>query len=199
MKRVNIDSREDWLNAAVLALRPIFAEAGYPLADKIRVSCGWPGGRNKARAIGQCWTHECSADGTFELFLSPVLAEVDRVLDVLVHELCHVAVGIAAGHRAAFAKCAKALRLKGPWKATTATPEFASEIAVPVLAFIGCAYPHAAMNSMAAHTGPRKQGTRMLKAECPDCGYTCRTTAKWLQSHGAPLCPCNQEAMEVKS
>jgi len=198
MKRVNIDSREDWLNAAVLALRPIFADRGYPLADKIRVSCGWPGGRNKARAIGQCWTSESSADGTFELFLSPVLDDAHRVLDVLVHELCHVAVGIAAGHRALFAKCARALHLKGPWKATSAGEGFGEHVGDPVLAFIGCAYPHAALSSSAANTGPKKQGTRMIKAECPDCGYTCRTTAKWLQSHGAPLCPCNQEPMEVK-
>lgn len=35
---------------------------------------------------------------------------------------------------------------------------------------------------------PRKQGTRMLKAACEDCGYTVRVTAKWLEI-GPPHCP----------
>lgn len=34
-----------------------------------------------------------------------------------------------------------------------------------------------------------KAGTRMLKCECPDCGYVVRTTAKWL-AIGCPTCPC---------
>jgi len=198
MQRVNIDSREDWLNAAVLALRPIFEAAGYPLADKIRASCGWPGGGSRHKRIGECWAQQCSGDGSFEMFISPVLADRERVLDVLVHELCHVAVGIAEGHRAKFAKCARALHLKGPWRSTSAGEGFAQAVAVPVFAFVGAAYPHAAMAAGSANTGPKKQGTRMRKCECSDCGYTCRTTAKWLESHGAPICPCNQEPMEVK-
>ncbi len=35
----------------------------------------------------------------------------------------------------------------------------------------------------------------MVKAECSACGYIVRTTAKWLDSLGAPLCPCNGEPM----
>ena len=37
-----IATREEWLGALVDALRPVFAELGYPLPDRIRVSCGWP-------------------------------------------------------------------------------------------------------------------------------------------------------------
>jgi hypothetical protein len=29
-------------------------------------------------------------------------------------------------------------------------------------------------------SGPKPQGTRMLKLVCPEDGYTVRTTAKWL-------------------
>lgn len=35
-------------------------------------------------------------------------------------------------------------------------------------------------------------GTRMLKCECPECGYTIRTTAKWLAT-GVPTCACGTE------
>jgi hypothetical protein len=43
---------------------------------------------------------------------------------------------------------------------------------------------------------PGVQGTRMLKVECPDCGYTLRTTRKWLDT-GLPSCPAGNEMQEV--
>lgn len=199
-KRLNIDSREDWLNAAVSALRPLFAEQGFELADKIRVSCGWPGGRRKAAAIGQCWAQAASTDGTFEIFISPVLDEGMRVLDILVHELCHVIAGIGNGHKGAFVRVAKAMHLQGPWKATTAAPGFEAAIGRPVMTAIGgVGYPHAAMTNPEnlLSTGPKKQGTRMIKCVCGECGYTVRTTQMWLDDVGEPICPCNREPMEV--
>lgn len=42
---------------------------------------------------------------------------------------------------------------------------------------------------------PKKQSTRMLKVICPGCGYTVRTTQKWIDI-GLPTCPCGEE-MEV--
>ena len=35
---------------------------------------------------------------------------------------------------------------------------------------------------------PKKQSARMLKAECPECGYTIRLTKKWADV-GLPSCP----------
>jgi hypothetical protein len=34
-----------------------------------------------------------------------------------------------------------------------------------------------------------KPGSRLIKCECPECGYVCRTTQKWLDDVGAPHCP----------
>lgn len=34
----------------------------------------------------------------------------------------------------------------------------------------------------------KKQATRLLKAVCPECGYTIRVTQKWA-SQGLPVCP----------
>ena len=42
-----------------------------------------------------------------------------------------------------------------------------------------------------------KQSTRLIKCECAECGYTMRTTTKWIETLGAPLCPCNEQQMEV--
>jgi hypothetical protein len=36
---------------------------------------------------------------------------------------------------------------------------------------------------------PKKQGTRLLKAECGSCGYTVRVTLKWVTEAGPPHCP----------
>jgi hypothetical protein len=42
-----------------------------------------------------------------------------------------------------------------------------------------------------------KVGSRLIKCECGECGYVVRTTNKWIESSGAPICPCNESAMEV--
>lgn len=45
-------------------------------------------------------------------------------------------------------------------------------------------------------TGKRgKVGSRLIKCECSECGYVVRTTNKWLEESGAPLCPCNTQPM----
>jgi hypothetical protein len=43
---------------------------------------------------------------------------------------------------------------------------------------------------------PKKQGTRMLKAECPECGYTIRLTKKWADV-GLPTCPTDGGALAL--
>lgn len=40
-----------------------------------------------------------------------------------------------------------------------------------------------------------KVGSRLVKCECSACGYIVRTTNKWLEESGAPICPCNKEPM----
>ena len=41
---------------------------------------------------------------------------------------------------------------------------------------------------------PKKQSTRMLKAECPECGYTIRLAKKWADL-GLPTCPTDGAAL----
>jgi hypothetical protein len=89
--------REAWLTAAAEHFRPDFEAHGYPLPERLSVTCGWPsrgGLALKARTIGECWYAIASADGANEIFISPVLADPITVGHVLVHELCHAAVGM---------------------------------------------------------------------------------------------------------
>jgi len=176
--------RQQWLEHAVEALRTRFADVGYTIPQKIRVSIGWPKRAASCGAIGECWATEASSDRHSELFVSPELTEGGRILDVLAHELDHATVGTAAGHGKAFKHCALAIGLVGPMRATTAGPEF-SAWAEALFKRIG-PYPAGYL------TDRPKQGTRMLKCECPVRGYTVRVTRKWLLLAGPPICPTDR-------
>lgn len=199
-----IHTRESWLIAAIDTLRPRFAEIGMPIPDRLHVSVGF-GGNSRAESkgvLGTCWARRASADDVNHLFISPELADTARVLDVLLHELIHAADDCASGHKGAFAEAATRLGLEGKMTATTASITLAAEM-VCLAESLG-EYPHGALTAFATlaprgtpepkgeapiSSGPRKQGTRMLKVVCPLCGYTVRTTAKWL-TVGYPACPC---------
>jgi hypothetical protein len=187
-------TREEWLNRMTEALRPHFEGVRLSL-PALRVSCGWPSARglasptSKNRTIGQCWAPHCSADGTSELFISPVLADAADVAAVLVHELIHAAIGCDQGHGPQFRRAALAAGLTGKMTATTATPELAERLNV-LAAQIG-PYPHASLD----RSQQKKQSTRLIKLRCPECGYTVRTTRQWIAA-GLPTCPCGQEMQE---
>ena len=180
-------TREQWLAALVDALRPVFKSHGYPLPAKIRVSCGWPSRKaigTRSCRIGEAWSPQCSADGTHETFLSPMLDDPIEVGHVLVHELVHHAVGVVHGHRGPFAKLARAIGLVGKLTATTAGPELEAELKL-LIEVIGV-YPHRKL----VGTNHKKQSTRMLKVTCIECGCIVRMTQKWLDDVGCPTCAC---------
>jgi hypothetical protein len=185
-------TREEWLITLAEMMRPVFADLGYTLPEKLRVSVGWPSskalaGKGGSRAIGQCFYPECSKDKATELFISPVLEDGMRVADTLAHELAHAALGKGHGHGPKFARVAKALGLEGKPTNTVAGEAFI-QWAKPLVAALG-KYPHAALD---VTKGQTKQSTRMLKVSCPECGYSVRTTQKWLDV-GTPTCPCGEE------
>lgn len=189
-------SREDWLGRMVDALRPVFAGHGHPLPERIRVSCGWPSRSalsGKAKRIGEAWSQRCSADGSHETFLSPVLADPIEVGATLVHELVHHAVGVEAGHKGPFRTLALAVGLTGPMRATSAGKDLQERL--HALAEVLGPYPHASLSG-----GERKrQTTRMLKVTCADCGCIVRMTRQWLDDTGAPTCACGGTMAEGRA
>lgn len=178
-------TREAWLIAAVKSLTPILTATGAAVPP-VRVSVGFPGGRGRKNAvIGQCWAAEASSDGIAQVFISPTIVDGVQVLSTLLHELIHAVDGNHSGHRGAFAQIARAVGLQAPMTATTPGEALSARLTA-VLDGLG-AYPHAALKP--GTTGAHKpQGTRMLKVSCPVCGYTARTTQKWLDK-GYPMCP----------
>jgi hypothetical protein len=201
-------TRENWLNQVATHLRHYIHESTGETVPEISISIGWPGGRgDKSSTIGQCWNAKVAADGKAAIFISPVLADPIRVVDVLAHEMVH-ALHPNAGHRGDFVKTAKAIGLVKPWTATTASDEFKA-VAARIVMMAG-EFAHGKINTGTVLTktdpktgkavpttpwGTPKQGTRMLKVVCPDDGYTVRTTAKWL-GFGYPSCPCGTEMVD---
>jgi len=177
-------TREDWLNNAVTELRPIFKSNGFPLPDKIRVTCGFPSrhARSLNRAIGEHWSAKASDDGTHEILISPVQDDPIEVFGILVHELAHSATD-GDGHKGRFPSCVKKLWLEGKPTSTVVGQRFRENF-TPLIEGLG-AYPHSRLNVSALR---KPQGTRMLKAVCPQCGYTIRLTKTWADQ-GLPTCP----------
>ncbi len=178
-------TREQWLRSAFAALRPSVLGAHLSLPETVHLSVGFPSTRAlsaKRRAIGQCWLKHTSADGVPHIFISPLLADAPRALDVLLHEMIHAS-GIA-GHGPDFRRPALRLGLTGKMTATVADPELTERLNA-LVATLG-AYPHSALTG---HGPIPKQGTRLLKAAC-QCGAVIRVTQKLVDDPGLPQCAC---------
>jgi hypothetical protein len=183
--------RQQWLEKATDALRQLFARKGFEVPANVRVSIGWPkGSHGKGRAIGQCWGYEGSSDKHNEIFISPEIADVSEyVIATLAHELVHATVGIKAGHKAPFKRVALAIGLEGAMTATAAGEEL-TQWSLGVIARIG-KIPAGSLSPAQR----KKQSTRLLKAECADCGYCVRITRKWVEQAGTPICPTDQVSL----
>ena len=201
-------TREAWLQAAVTQLSELFRERVGVDLPAVQVSVGWPGGRSAGRSnavIGQCWHRSAAADSVPHIFISPILGDAARVLDVLAHELVHAADDNQSGHKGRFAEWAKGIGLAGKMTATVASDDLARDLTDLVRWNLG-EYPHGALLSGGGGfagkpgAGPTdgpgggttshpKQTTRMLKASCgcdPD-PYILRITRKQAE-RGAPRC-----------
>lgn len=167
-------NRELWLSQAVGELRPLFEAAGHPLPATVRVTCGFPSTARRSGTLGETWSAADSADGATEIMVSPVLADGPNVLAVLLAQLA-----VAADGRTH----AQVLAAVG-----SNPDDYAG-----LLADLGD-YPHAAL----ALPTKAVQATRMLKACCPQCGYTVRLTQKWV-SKGLPICGTCGEGFKLEA
>lgn len=165
-----MDTREAWLLEACEHLRPLLRDAGVE-CPPVSVSFGFPkGGRGRARSIAQCWPKDAADDGLHAVFVSPVLKDPERILDVLLHELVHAAVGTNCGHRGEFVTVARACGLVGPPTATTAGPELGRRLNA-IAEALG-PLPHAALSVVEQP----KQTTRLRLWQC-DCEVKVRVAS----------------------
>ena len=189
MKHTN---RENWLEAAVKLIGFHFTKMGFTIPE-VKVSTGFPssGGLGKTkRILGQCWAHSASSDGKCQIFISPTIENIvddPAVLPVLVHELCHAVAGLDAKHGPEFKRVAVGVGLAGKMTSTVPGEELKPTIGKWMLELDE--YPHAKLDPKQSPV--KKQTTRMVKCTCQleECGFTVRTTRKWLDDVGSPHCP----------
>jgi hypothetical protein len=184
--------RQEWIESAVKEFKKHFLDCGWLVPDNVRISVGIPKGMHGSkRAIGQCWSNLLSSDGHYEIFVSPELGKEADVLETIAHELIHATVGIEEGHKGKFKICAHCVGFKGPMTSTPAD-ELMNQAVSRIIAKIG-PYPAGKLDI----SGRKKKATYLIKCECPQCGYTVRTTAKWLEC-GEPICPVDMICMEAE-
>lgn len=193
---IKFETREEWLAAAVEALRirmtcipaKVSAKCAAGVLPRIHVSIGFPkagGSHSGGKAIGQCWPTPSSSDRRNHVFISPELSNPVEIISTLAHELCHVVDDCRNSHRGPFVKMVRAIGLVGKPTRTVAGPEFAAWAAE--LAYELGEFPSGSLS----YATRKKQTTRMIKIQCSnaDCGYTARTTAQWIKV-GMPTCHC---------
>jgi hypothetical protein len=189
-----MSTREEWLVAAVEEFRPMFADAGFPLCSKIRVSCAFPTTFTRSGALGQAFPDGASADRALEVMVAPSLDQPRDVVAVLVAQLCHATNGALSHATVAYQRAAEAMGLEPVgvnWRVTRPTALF-DEAFGNIIDGLG-EYPHAALSA----ERPKTQSTRMLKAVCPSCGYIIRVSNKWA-AKGLPVCGVDGDTFNIE-
>ena len=189
-------TREQWLNACVDELRSFFSSRGHTLPAEIRVACAYPTNAKRSgfKVLGECIPNTNSADGHYEIFISPILDAPIKVTETLIAQLCRTAKGALNVTTLSYARVAEAMHilpagtLSSPYKEVGHGGEFLAAYTA-IIDSLGD-YPHAKVD-VSSH---KSQGTRMLLARCPTCQCSIRMTAKWVyNAHGdveLPTCRC---------
>jgi hypothetical protein len=188
------NERENWLNALAKLYAPRFAQLGFPL-PQFRVSCGFTSRGSRSNRIGECWAASCSKDAHHEIFINPVKDDPLEVSAILVHELTHAAVGLSAKHTGKFQEVVTAFGLLGPMTSSVLGPIFIAYV-TPLLAEVG-PYPHAKLDARGISSNPESRSGKLLRAKCPESGYTIYLTKTWHARHGLPLCPCCEGELTI--
>jgi hypothetical protein len=187
-------TREEWLQKIIEVWRPFFARLKHGLPARIWISVGRP---PSGRMTGICYPGKASDDGNPQLYVNPVISDSTRAAGVVVHQLCHVALGDRK-HGNDFKRLATHAGLIGKMTETLEGPLFLQ--LMPAIIDRYGLYPHPALRQL--HGLDKKPSqNRHLRARCLGCGYTVRVTQRWL-NRAVPICPvpdCDEYAstMEV--
>ena len=189
-------TREQWLQESLEMMRKdlftdeVMQGEDYPEVHVSTGNCNGSRG-SKLKTLGVCYDAKVSEDKKAHIIIDFQVNDSMRVLDILAHEMVHAVLGAEAGHGPKFKRLATAIGLEGKMTATVAGDKLKEKLA-SIIDLLGD-YPHPKVTL----TGGKKQTTRMIKVECENTGYVARMSRKWLEEHGAPICPCCHNIMEV--
>lgn len=176
-------TREEWLGFVTQELRPAFKAVSAPIPKEVRFAIGFTSAGYRSKAIGECHSPLGSSDKHTEIFIKPDQDDAVKVAGILAHELVHAAVGVKEGHKGRFRTVCLALGFTKKMRSALPDTDMQRKIMDPILKQAG-KLPH---KKLTTYAPGKKQGTRLLKAECPECGYVVRVTAKWA-AVGLPYC-----------
>lgn len=110
-------TRETWLQRAVEELvKLIEASSGWKRSERrVRVSVGFP---TDPSWTAETISWELSSDGSWHVFICPTQHQPIDILADLLHELCHVTVGLECGHDGRFAWLVSCLGFAGTAEST---------------------------------------------------------------------------------
>ena len=203
--RNEFDTDQAWLRAAVDGLRPDFEAIGKTLPAAMRCNFGFTShGSKKTGISGQFYDGGASTDTIPKLIIRCNTDDPAAILEAVVHQCVHAVVGVEEGHGKAFREVALRIGLEPPMRTSKAGKRL-SERLHALSAELG-PFPNARLNFETTGADgkekrvadqPKTQENRQLKATCPKCGYTVRTTAKWFRV-GMPCCPVDLVPMVLE-
>jgi hypothetical protein len=191
------ETREGYVRAAINELRPDFERRGLQIPTNIRTAVAFgPGGR-KTKRKGDCLPPEASADGHFEIIIGNDHGTAQDMLPEVVIQVLHSVLGPERNRAFRDAMASLGFDVSNGVKKAIPGPILLERLN-SIASTLG-AIPHAKVDWSKATTPrgkPRKQTTRMLKAECVlirnntrKCGYTLRVSSVWAIDPGPPHCP----------
>lgn len=191
-------TREQWLNKATKALNALFKKrTGREIPTDVKLSVGVPVGRDPRKFSGQCFPRALSTAKVNEIFINPLFDDPAQTMETLAHELVHAIDDCKSGHRTGFSRIALALGFSPPMKSTPATVQLKKDLARIIKRLPPFPHKRILWNKR------KRQGTRLIKLECGDCGFICRSSATAIERSGPPFCGCGADCndgtrMEIK-
>lgn len=180
----NYTDREAYLTEGADQIIDLFSDNHFSDMPKFRVSVGYAPRHRGGRVLGVCINAEASADGHFEVFINPSIDSSYQALDILCHELCHVADRNENGHRGRFVRIARGIGLEGKLTQCLAGSTLKGKLE-EIISLLG-EYPHGAIDI----DFTKKQSTRMLKVSCGNCDFHFRTSRKNVDMLDMETAPC---------
>lgn len=186
------NQREAWLVKATRRIIQRWAKLGVTVPTDVQLSCGFPGGGSARRRIGECWPRSRSAKNINQVFVSPLLDEPMKALDVLGHELLHAADNCESGHGGNFGRLSAMVGYSGG-KNSAAVSQDALRFLARLIKSLG-PYPHGALV-----LAPKKQKANAGLHKFACCEDVLYSTEANVEKHGAPHCRmCGEEMTPAK-
>lgn len=169
-----INSREEWLTLASSLILDEIIRPRIEVRESldVRVGMGFiPDTRTTGKTEGACLPSFRSEAGFNELYISPLINDSLRCLEILAHELCHAVDDCKSNHGGLFAKAAHAIGLLRPLNETHASAELKNELA-SIFDLLG-EIPHSKVTP-----AEPKQRNRNVRVVCDDhkCGFKFNTS-----------------------